>query len=258
MKQDFTVIDLNKVFKALLAHIVPIALITVLCASLSFIYFSLFVDKEYSATVSIIVSNKSTMDEENTGDKVQSSDITASRMMTDTYIEILKNQSILEAIADRVNSINEDILDGNRKELNGTQIGKMLTMSAAGDTEILQIKAKTTDPQLSVDICYCVFDEAKVALQRILNARTVNSIEGDNILLPTVPVSPTVGKNTVIAALLGFVVGCGIFAVISILDRTVKATDDVASICGYPIIGEIPSIKTEAPKKPVKRKGWRF
>ncbi len=261
MKLSFEDISLNKIFEALIRNIIPIVLITALCGTVSFVYFSFFVEKEYSASVSIIVDNRSAMDEEEMEDSSQkktNTDITASRMMTQTYIAILKNKTVLASVADRVNARNEDVQNGSTKPLTGSRVGSMLTMSAVNETEILQINARTTNPQLSVDVCYSIVEEAKVVLQRTMNTLTVNSIEGDNILLPTSPVSPKISANTTIAALAGFIVSCAIFVVIALLDLTVKATDDISKICGYPIIGEIPSIKTDAPKKPVKRKGWRF
>ncbi len=261
MKQGLEVISLNKIFEAIIKRILPILLITALCGALSFIYFSFFVDKQYSASVSIIVDNRSAMNEDEIQDSSQkktNTDITASRMMAETYIAILKNKTVLASVADRVNERNDDIENGKLKPITGVVLSNYLTMNAVNNTEILQINARTTNPQLSVDICYCIVEEAKVVLQRTMNTLTVNSIEGDNILLPTAPVSPNVTSNTLIIAFLGFVVSCTAYVVIALLDQTVSATDDISKICGYPVIGEIPSIKTDAPKKPAKRRGWKF
>ncbi len=87
---------------------------------------------------------------------------------------------------------------------------------------------------------------------------TVNSVEDVIIVLPTSPVAPNVTTNTAIIAFLAFAVSCGVCIVITLLDLTVKATDDISKICGYPIIGEIPSIKTDAPKKATASRGWKF
>jgi len=260
MKQSLEIISINKIFDAIVHRIVPIILCTVLCTGVAFVYYSFFVDKKYSANVSIIVDNRSTEDvdeENNPSQKKTNADITASRMMAETYIAILKNDAVLTSIADRVNNTNDDIIDGYRNEISPKQLKTAISMAAVNDTEILKITSTTTDPQLSVDICSAVVEEAKVVLRQTMNTLTVNSIEGDNIILPTAPISPNVTRSTLLVAFLAFAAGCGVAIVIALLDLTVKASDDVAAICGFPVIGEIPSIKTEPSKKPFESKGWK-
>ena len=262
MKQDFELtVNLNKIFESLIRNIILIILVTVLCGGGAFAYTSFFVEKEYSASVSIIVDNRSTMDEsekEDASNKKTNTDITASRMLAQTYIAILKNKSVLASVANRVNESSEAIQNGVIGPLSAAKLSSMLTMTPVNDTEILQISAQTTNPQLCVDICYAIVDEAKVVLQRTMNTLTVNSVEGDNILVPSSPVAPNVASNTAIFAFLGFVISCAVFAIIGSFDLRVKATDDISKIIGYPIIGEIPSIKTDAPQKPTKRKKMSF
>lgn len=260
MKQSLEIISINKIFDAIIHRIIPIILCTLLCTSVAFVYYSFFVDKKYSANVSIIVDNRSTEDvdeENNPSQKKTNADISASRMMTETYIAILKNDSVLTSIADRVNNTNDDIIDGYRNKLTVKQLKSAIAMTSVNETEILKITATTTDPQLSVDVCAAVVEEAKVVLRQTMNTLTVNSIEGDNIILPTAPVSPNVMRSTILVAFLAFAAGCGVAIVISLLDLTVKANDDIAAICGFPVIGEIPSIKTETVKKPFESKGWK-
>ena len=260
MKQSLEIISINKIFDAIVHRIVPIILCTVLCTSVAFVYYSFFVDKKYSANVSLIVDNRSTEDvddEKNPSQKKTNADISASRMMAETYIAILKNDSVLVSIADRVNNTNDDIIDGYRNEVTGKQLKSTISMASVNDTEILKITATTTDPQLSVDVCAAVVEEAKVVLRQTMNTLTVNSIEGDNIILPTTHVSPNVTRNTLLVGFLAFVAGCGVAIVIALLDLTVKASDDIATICGFPVIGEIPSIKTDVVKKPFENKGWK-
>ncbi len=257
MKQDFELtVNLNKIFESLLRNVIPIILATVICGGAAFAYTSFFVEKEYSASVSIIVDNRSTMDEteEDASNKKTNTDITASRMLAQTYIAILENKSVLASVANRVNENSETIKNGVVSQLSAATLSSMLSMTPVNDTEILQISAQTTNPQLSVDICYAIVDEAKDVLQRTMNTLTVNSVEGDNILVPSSPVAPNIVSNTAIFALLGFLISCAVVVTISSFDLRIKATDDVSKIIGYPIIGEIPSIKTDTPKKPTKIK----
>ena len=252
-------VNLQKLFRVLIRSILPIALCSVICALSAFLYFSSLVDKQYSATVSLIVDNRSTEDttEDSTSQKKTNTDISASRMMVESYIAILNNSSVLTSVAQRVNEQNPSIADGSISPLTYQQLKGSLSMSGVNNTEILQIKVTSTDPQLSVDVCYAIVAEAKVVLERTMNTLTVNSIEGDNIL-PAKQVDTGAVSKTMIAGLLGFAVSYGVALLLSVLDMTVKATDDISEICGYPVIGEVPSIISESGKKKSRsKKLWR-
>ena len=126
MKQDFELtVNLNKIFESLIRNVIPIILVTLLCGGAAFAYTSFFVEKEYSASVSIIVDNRSTMDEtekEDTSNKKTNTDITASRMMAKTYIAILKNKTVLASVADRVNTSSEIVQNGNVKPISAEKL----------------------------------------------------------------------------------------------------------------------------------------
>ena len=247
MKNKFETLNIKQILSAIVSKIVPIILCTVLCAGTSLVYYSFFVDDRYSATVSIIVDNRSSTDtSEETLTRVKStSDITASRMLVDTYIAIFNNASFRESVARKVNESSSVILEGNAPALTPAALKDMLTMSAVNATEILQIKASTTIPQLSVDICYAIVDVAQVVLRNTMDTLTVNSVEGSNILLPTEPDSPDAIVKTMIAALLGFCLACAAVIVLYVLDDTIRGSVDLSDICGYPILGEIPCTKAE-------------
>ncbi len=251
MNTNISTVSLKKLFHILYHNILPIILCAVVFSLAVYVYNENFVDKKYCATVSIIVDNRSTMDttEEQTSQKKTNTDITASRMMVDSYIAILRNTSVLTSIADNVNQSNESIKNGTVSPLTAASVGEMLSMSGINDTEILQVKATSLDPQISVDVCKALVEEAKTVLERTMNTLTVNSVEGDNILYPSKPQDTGATTKSILAGIFGFALAYGIAVIISILDNTIRATDDIAQICGYPVIGEVPSMNTDSQKK---------
>lgn len=248
MDNKLETMNIKQLISALIAKAVVILLCTVLCASAAFVYFSFFVDDQYTATVSIIVDNRSPkdeLDETSTGIK-STSDITASRMLVDTYIAIFNNASFRESVAMNVNSTSTVVADGKVPSLASKDLKNILTMSAVNSTEVLQIKATTTNAQLSVDICRAIVEVAQTVLKEAMDTRTVKSVEGDNILLPAKPDPSNVLLKSMIAGLLGFCVSCAVVVVMSILDDTIKASDELSDICGYPMLGKIPGAKTDS------------
>ena len=206
-------LNIKTVFSLLFKRIVPIILCAVICGLTAFVYYSFFTSPQYTATVSIIVDNRTigTPTGEELAQK-NTSDITASRLLTDTYIAIFSASSFRESVADNVNSTSTVIAEGKASPISGTDLEFVLKMSAVNKTEILEIQATTASPQLSVDICYAIMDEAKIVLLETMNQSQVKSVEGDNILIPTEPSS----YSPVVRMVIGTAVG-GLFACVAVI-----------------------------------------
>ncbi len=73
-----------------------------------------------------------------------------------------------------------------------------------------------------------------------MSASISNVRQLDPALLPTIPVSPNMRINVLVAGVLALFVGIGIVFLIVFLDRTVKTTSDVTVASGVPVLGIIP------------------
>lgn len=212
-------LNIKTVFSLLFKRIVPIILCAVICGLTAFVYYSFFSSPQYTATVSIIVDNRTigTPTGEELAQK-NTSDITASRLLTDTYIAIFSTSSFRESVAANVNNTSEFIAQGKLSSISGTDLENYLSMSAVNKTEILEIQATTSSPQLSVDICYAIMDEAKSVLAETMDQSEVKSVEGDNILIPTQPSS----LSPIIRMVLGCVVGGFLACVVVVVAYVIK------------------------------------
>lgn len=84
------------------------------------------------------------------------------------------------------------------------------------------------------------------------NVQTNNISVVDRAEIPAQPYKPNLRNNTMLAALIGLVIGVGLAFLFEHLDDTVKSPEDVERLLGLPVIGLIPNIskrdKREAPK----------
>jgi capsular polysaccharide biosynthesis protein len=72
----------------------------------------------------------------------------------------------------------------------------------------------------------------------IMNVDAVNLVyEAD---VPSAPSGPSAKKNTVLAAIIGFVAVVGIYVVTFLLDDTIRTEEDVEKHLGLPTLGVIP------------------
>ena len=202
-------LNIKTVFVLLWKRVLPILLCAALCGLGTLLYYSIFVPAQYTATVSIIVDNRSIGDPDSASLSLKStSDISASRLLTETYIAIFSTSSFLESVSNNVNDTSEIISDGGFEPMNSKTLRDRIKMSAVNNTEILEIKVSTSSPQLCVDVCYAIMEEAKIVLAETLDQSEVKSVEGDNILIPTDPSSPSPFFRMIVGIVVGGFIGC--------------------------------------------------
>ncbi len=79
--------------------------------------------------------------------------------------------------------------------------------------------------------------------------RTSNIKVVDHALVPGWPFSPNVGRNLLMALLLGLFGGLGLAFLVEYLDNTVKGPEDVAKLVDLPSLGIIPFLSADGGRK---------
>ena len=95
-------------------------------------------------------------------------------------------------------------------------------MSAANETEVLNITATTKNAKLSQELCSIMADVAPSFLIRVVGTGSVEKI-GDAKLYEE-KVSPNVIKNTVFGGIAGFLIAVFIVLMIDFFDNSIKDT----------------------------------
>lgn len=239
-------IDLLKLAKVLLSRIWIILLITILFAGLAFGYTKFFVSPKYEAISKLYVFNTS----EKVGGQVSSSDISTSKILVNTYIVILESDSVLGQVCDVIKEYQGksgyEFLGDN--EYTPERIRKMLSASSINNTESFEVVITATDPYEAKFINDAILYFLPEEIIRVVKAGAVEII--DKASIATEPCSPSISKNTVLGALLGFVISCGIIVVSSLMDTRIHSEDDVTeNFKDIPIIGVIPSFHSKSSEK---------
>jgi len=158
-------------------------------------------------------------------------DIQFARALIPTYTAILKSPAIMEKVSAKLTT-----------RMSPAQIGKSISFSSENETMVLRITAKTDDPLLSAEICN-VFGE--IASEELVRITKTGGAEVYNPAIPAVSKSsPNVRNNSVIGALLGLVLSCGVVLLIFIFDNTIKGEEDIKMYLDIPVLGEIPTLET--------------
>lgn len=199
-----------------------------LMAVIAFCYSSYFITPTYTSTGTLYVRNAENV----VSDRVDNSEVIASRNLVNTYIEILKSDTYTTRIANDVN------LGYSASAIKG-----MLNMKSLNSTEILQISVQCSNPEHAAIIVNSVLNNADSEILRIVKGGSAEIIDKGKI--PTAPTSPNVAVNTVSGALIGAVISLLIIIVIHLMDVSVHGEEDISERYDIPVLGVIPTIKNE-------------
>ncbi|MBE7011743.1 MAG: hypothetical protein E7415_03615 [Ruminococcaceae bacterium] len=227
---EFEKFSMKQMAEVLLANIKFIVATTMFFVIAAFIYSEAMVIPMYQSSVSLYVSNnrENTMYE----NKMQSQDISASKMLVPTCVEIVKSDRMLGRVAEDIKSKN--------LSYSAPAIGRMLTTEIIEDTEMFRIIIQCNDPVVARDIANTFADVAHDQITEIIKASSVEIV--DRAALSREKVSPNVMMNTILGFIIGLILSCAFIALREIFDVRIKNESDLEKSFNYPILGVIPKI----------------
>lgn len=219
------VIRLDELFEALKKRwlmIVTITLIaTIISAALSF-----FVIKpKYEASTKVFIGK-----DEGDNQAYNQNDVLMYQKLMKTYSEAIKTKDLVSRS-----------LQGTSLELKPEDVLANLTVSPVTDTQILQIKYKSNNPQEAKVVIQELTDEFIKTSKELVPNGNIKTIE--EVQLPEKPVSPNKKMNIAIAFLLGLMVSVGLAFLLEFLDNTFKSKEQLERELDIPVIGVIPTVK---------------
>lgn len=225
------VIDLLKIVKLLWRKAWLIALIGILAAGAALAGTVFLIAPQYTATVTMYVNNYNNKDSSTT---ITSGDLTASAKLVDTYIAIIKSNTLLNEVAEEA-----------RVSYSAGQLEKMITASAVDSTEVFDVNVT----------CYSAAEATRIAnaIATVSPEHIADIVEGSSVKVidlaevPENPSSPSYKKNTAIGLLLGIVVAVALILIREMLDTRIKSEEDLKE-WELPVLGVIPDLGTAGKK----------
>lgn len=226
---DVVEIDLLQVLAVVQKNLLLFIAICVLTCTAGFATCKFAMTEEFSATAKIIIVKD---ESKSSSTSLTSSDIQLSQKLASTYKQIIMSEAISDTVIDN--------LDLRKKGFTSTTYNNCVSVSAADQTEVMNISVTTSDPQMSADIANEVVDVFISKIYDIMEVQNVTIL--NNAKVPTKKSGPSTTKWTAIGGLVGLVI-CGIIALIKVFtDTKIKSEEEVKAIFNnkYPIIGTIP------------------
>lgn len=215
-------IDLLQLFKVLKKSWKLIVISTLSVAILASVYTFFFIPKKYASESTVFLTPKV-----NESGYVEQSSISSNSSLINTYISIIKGDSILSEVVEAI---------GN--DLTVNYVKSTLSVTNDSNTQIIRIKSTTTDPQLSKDIVETIVNQFSSEMLQKLNVQNISVI--DFAQVNETPVSPSKVKNAVLGAAVGFVLSCGYIFLTFIFDKRLRNKSEAENYLGIPVLAEIP------------------
>ena len=221
-------IDLGRMLRAILAKVWMVAIVSVLCAVLSFVVTYFFIDPEYESSAKFYV-NTSSISVGDAALSISTGDISASKSLVDTYIVILKTRETLN-----------DVIDYAGVQRSYREVLEMIQAQSVSDTEIFEIVVTSTDPAEA--------EKLANAIAYILPKRIAGIVEGtsakivESAVVASSPSSPSYTVNTFVGFALGMLLVVGAIVLRELFDTTVRTEEDVTQNCSHPVLVSVPDM----------------
>ena len=243
-------ISIQEILGILLAHIKLIIIVTVVAAVAGYSYAKFVLPLQYTSSIKIYVTNGVKNPTEEDDNLINGADINTARSLAATYIVILDDTSVYEAISDRLiedysvddlrNYFTIAMNEDGKEYIPSGQIKKLINIAAVNNTEVLQVTVTTEVPNFSADICTYISEIAPEIIIRTTKAGYVEMVSPP--IVPTSPSGPNIMRFTLLALVAGLAVSIGIALITSFFDNTIKSGEDVKERFGVPVLAEIPDI----------------
>ena len=213
-------IDLMELFYHLLDHWKMIVIFFLVGAIAMGCYTHFMVVPQYQATAKMYVLSSS-------DSVVNLSDLQIGNYLASDFQEVFATHEVTETVINRLG------LSYNYK-----QMQDMLSVSNPSGTRILHIKVTSPNPEEAALIANEYFEVASQYVADVMITDKPTMLSSAQV--PKNPISPSMVKNVMLGAMLGFILACGYLVVKFLLDDKVKSADDITKLTGLPILAEVP------------------
>ena len=222
-------IDLLKVAQVLLRKAKFIIAITLLVAVATFAVTYFFITPMYTSTAMMYVNNSS-FSLGNTSFSISQGELTAAQGLVDTYIVILKSRTCLESIIDQCSL-----------EYDYEELYDMIESEAVNSTEIFSIDVTSKSPHEAERIANTITQVLPERISSIVDGSDVRIV--DYAVVPSERTSPSFTLNTVIGALVGFVLAAAIVILRYMLDDQIHEEDYLTQTYpNIPLLAVVPDM----------------
>ena len=211
-----------------------IVLIVLSFLLISSIYNIFFINKEYEANVKIFIGKQKF---KNITETYNNEEINLYQRLITTYSEVIKSKKLIN---ESIKGSKMNYLQDKYKNINYDLLMKNLTINPIANTQIIEIKYKSLNPQQSYDLLYSITENLISYSKELYPNVNITILEQVHVNL-----NQLMNKKLTIIGLglmLGLIVGIGGIIGVMYLNNTYKNQKSLEEEIGLTVIGVIPKI----------------
>lgn len=211
-----------------------IVLIVLSFLLISSIYNIFFINKEYEANVKIFIGKQKF---KNITETYNNEEINLYQRLITTYSEVIKSKKLIN---ESIKGSKMNYLQDKYENINYDLLMKNLTINPIANTQIIEIKYKSLNPQQSYDLLYSITENLISYSKELYPNVNITILEQVHVNL-----KPLMNKKLTIIGLgliLGLIVGIGGIIGVMYLNNTYKNQKSLEEEIGLTVIGVIPKI----------------
>ena len=234
-------IDLKELVQIFWEKRVQIILVIAIFAVIGVIYTLGFVKPKYQATTSLLLATNSAQSATGVDSSITTTDVTLNSKLVSTYSKLVKSDKVVRTV---ISNLSLKMEEGTLK--------KIVSGTAAEDTEFIEISVKYEDPALATKIAN---EMAKVFIENVKEFYGVENVHiVDAAEVPQAPYNINHVKDIIIFAFVGIVVSVVYVLIVNMLDTTIKSEEDIEKISGLTVLATIPLYEDEENKRKGKKR----
>lgn len=220
---DEEVIDLTELFHMLLKHLKLMIGLAILFGTIGYFATKLLIAPTYTASTSIYLTPQIS----ESGSLDYNSQMANSKLVSNA-VELMTQNNIMSEVAKNVGLESAD------------NVKDMVSVSNESNTEIITVTATSNDPKLSKVVANNTVSTFIRTMQKNLNVSNIEVV--DKAKLSYEPSGPNVKKNTMMAGVVGLVVGVCYATLRFLFDNRLRTKEEAEKYLGIPVFCEIPEL----------------
>lgn len=222
-EKDFVQIDIMLLLRRIWSQKLIIVLTTLVFTAGALMYSLFIATPKYNSTTRVYVVNQ-----KKDNQAITTQDVQLGTLLVKDYKEIILSNSVMS-----------DVVSKNKLQITSGELAKKISVDAPKDTRIISITVTDKDPQKARDLANAVREVSADKIKEVTKIEDVTTLEQAEAALT--PSSPNVFKNSVLAALLGFILAVGGVVLIELMDDRIKRPEDIEETMNLVLLGVIPS-----------------
>ena len=201
---------------------------------ISSIYNIFFINKEYESNVKIFIGKQKF---KNITETYNNEEINLYQRLITTYSEVIKSKKLIN---ESIKGSKMNYLQDKYKNINYDLLMENLTVNPIANTQIIEIKYKSLNPQQSYDLLYSITENLISYSKELYPNVNITVLEQVHVNL-----NQLMNKKLTIIGfglILGLIVGIGGIIGVMYLNNTYKNQKSLEEEIGLTVIGVIPKI----------------